>query len=430
MPADRVPDISTTLTDARGNTNLQWWRFWSRIAGQFSGTDAPLMPVNVPGLLSIVNAQARPVVLTPAAVVEAAKQLLAAIPRSAGRDQSTADLALMAQRPVTRTADRAALDLATIALSRLRVNAAPTTQSLFEGTHAERFFDYPAAGYPLRTLFFENDRTVFYIVVAVDLSGSAITDGTNLVKWLGGDVFRSDMVGKTITIDLVDYLVAGLIDDHRLLATTPVPADLTASYTSSYNAWQYLTGTMAGPLFNLPTADLGSGDVGFRFFESVLYGHAVVWNNSAFMGAGTGWTFEAGEGSAYYLVAAAAPGPVGWHAVDGSTVNYLKSDATVGSRTLQNVAGTPAYLKVGSGGDSLNAPVAPTLTGTGTTDASGTGASVTDTDAAIAAGTGTPATFLTGVGFDDPGHTHALTGTTLSNTGEPESFYSQLWFRQ
>ena len=43
----------------------------------------------------------------------------------------------------------------------------------------------------------------------------------------------------------------------------------------------------------------------------------------------------------------AAPTDTGWHACDGSTVNYLKYDGTLGSRTLPNVS-TAAYPKAGN----------------------------------------------------------------------------------
>lgn len=317
MPADREPDFTTPLQDDKGNTNPVWWRFWARVAGQFSGKDAPVMPVNVPGVLSVANAQARPRQLTEAAVMEAAEQLLAAIRRPQGGNSAALDLAAIAGRArqfVNR--EVGALDLAAIALSRIRpVQAAQAPQ----------------------------------IIVCTQ-------------------------------------------------ATFPVLAGTgpTFVYVSDFAHWIYWDGTTA--------------------------------------------TFADG-GSDYYTVAAAAPSAIGWHAVDGSTVAFLNADGSTTPKTLKNVAGTPAYLRVGAGADTLVAPVAPTISGI-SEDAPVTITGATDVDAG--AGTGlafavgvTPVTVAAHTHTHNAGtlaganHHHALTAANapISTTGEPENFYSQLWFR-
>lgn len=180
---------------------------------------------------------------------------------------------------------------------------------------------------------------------------------------------------------------------------------------------------------------LNAGNKG-SFIYVTDYAHWIYWD-------GTTPVFADG-GSDYYTVANAAPSAIGWHAVDGSVVNYLNADGTLTSKTLVNVAGTPAYLKVGPGTDTLNSPVAPTFTGTPATPAG----SVTSTF------TGTPKTWdvvdvvsLLGtqsVLEDDATNnpytpagtvvssfagTPATPAGTISNTAEPENFYSKLWFR-
>lgn len=286
MPADREPDFTTPLQDDKGNTNPVWWRFWARVAGQFSGKDAPVMPVNVPGVLSVANAQARPRQLTEAAVMEAAEQLLAAIRRPPEGNSAALDLAAIAGRArqfVNREAG--ALDLAAIALSRIRPAQAAQAPQIIVCTQAT---------FPV------------------------------------------------------------------LAGTGP-----TFVYVSDFAHWIYWDGTTA--------------------------------------------TFADG-GSDYYTVAAAAPSAIGWHAVDGSTVSFLNADGTLTVKTLKNVAGTPAYLKVGAGGDTLAAPVVPLFTGTPQTFAV---AAVTPTGAVNALITPNPYT----------------PAGTIGTTGEPESFYSTLWFR-
>lgn len=140
---------------------------------------------------------------------------------------------------------------------------------------------------------------------------------------------------------------------------------------------------------------------------------------------GTVTSFADG-GSNYYAVATAAPATVGWHAVDGSTVTYLLANGSLGTRTLANTVAVPGYLKVGSGSDTLISPVVPVITGV--TDTSTTG--VTASTTTIGDGTGAPEGVATGV--SDPGHSHTLTASniSISSDGEPEHFYSRLWFRR
>lgn len=166
------------------------------------------------------------------------------------------------------------------------------------------------------------------------------------------------------------------------------------------------------------------------------FAHWIYWD-------GTTAVFADG-GSNYYSVAAAAPGAIGWHAVDGSAVYFLNPDGTLTAKTLANVAGTPGYLKVGAGTDTLHAPVAPTISGH--TDAAATSITVSAAAAATAASAsinsaavGTPTTVLVppfsggggGGAVTDPQHQHNLSSANapISTTGEPENFYSALWFR-
>lgn len=145
-------------------------------------------------------------------------------------------------------------------------------------------------------------------------------------------------------------------------------------------------------------------------------------------------------GSNYYAVAPAAPSAIGWHAVDGSPVSFLNADGTLTAKTLENVAGTPAFLKVGAGADALAAPVAPTFAGTPATPAGAVASTFTGAPQAFA----TAAATATGavIAFTGPnpytpagGVISAFTGTpatpagAVSATGEPEAFYSKLWFR-
>jgi hypothetical protein len=316
MPADRSPNIDAPLTNKDGSTNLQWWKFWKSLAGQFSGKDAPLMPVNVPGVLSAANAQPKRTPLTEAAVIEAAQQLIAALPRHC-RDDRALDLALAALRPNANVnRETGALDLATVALARIRPPAPPAPPQIIVCTQAT----FPT-----------------------------------------------------------------------LAGTSP-----TFIYVSDFAHWIYWDGTTA--------------------------------------------TFADG-GSDYYTVAPSAPSGVGWHAVDGSTVSFLNADGTLTAKTLKNVAAQKTYLAVGSGADTLNAPTAPTISGqtddsavtiTGATDVdSGAGSTLLIT-AGLVSDTVAAHTHTHGPGtLAGANHHHGLTAGSapISTTGEPENFYSALWFR-
>lgn len=121
--------------------------------------------------------------------------------------------------------------------------------------------------------------------------------------------------------------------------------------------------------------------------------------------SGTGTTF-ADDGSNYYGVSAGIPNSVGWHAVDGSTVSFLKADGTLGSKVLKNVAANPSFIEVGAGTDTLVAAVAPGFTGS-------------LAPGSVPAGTGLPVSVVSGLGT-----------LAVNAAGAPPAFYSTLWYRQ
>jgi hypothetical protein len=140
--------------------------------------------------------------------------------------------------------------------------------------------------------------------------------------------------------------------------------------------WVYAIGEGAFTQATLP-ADLGTSDAGF-LAQVTDYGHRLKW-------IGSGWGWAPGDsGSDYKQDFFDAPAGNGWHLCDGSTVNYLKSDGTLGSKTLPNLAGNPAYIKSGNAyTGTINSAVPPVVpsenTGTPsltTTVQSGTGATV------------------------------------------------------
>jgi len=115
------------------------------------------------------------------------------------------------------------------------------------------------------------------------------------------------------------------------------------------------------------------------------YYHLLFWDGATFN--------FCGDPSNIYIVADVSPGN-GWHACDGSIVNYLNANGTLTAKTLPNIT-TEVFLAVGSAGDGLtHIAVAPSVGTHGATNGSDFNA-------------------VTSVGAD----------------GTPASFYSKLWFR-
>lgn len=153
------------------------------------------------------------------------------------------------------------------------------------------------------------------------------------------------------------------------------------------------------------------------------YAHILEWT-------GTAWEWGPGEsGSGYFADFAVAPTAAGWHACDGSTVAYLKSDGTTANATLPNTVGTAAYRESAAAyASAITAKVVPTISGH---TESGT-ANITDTALANVAVTGaaSAATHNTEV---DSGHTHNLTAANapIALPGDPVPNYQAItWFRQ
>lgn len=68
--------------------------------------------------------------------------------------------------------------LVTLALARAPQRNPSLSSLVIEDTHANRLLNFPATSYPIGTLFWETDRTVWYLV--------ALVGGVNVWIWTGG----------------------------------------------------------------------------------------------------------------------------------------------------------------------------------------------------------------------------------------------------
>jgi hypothetical protein len=189
-------------------------------------------------------------------------------------------------------------------------------------------------------------------------------------------------------------------------------------FLSNIGAWirhlQY-----ASPLVSKTQASLAAyaltltADDANLLVEVTDYAHILRWTGSA-------WQWGPGEtGGGFFSPFAIAPG-TGWHACDGSSVAYLKSDGTTANVTVPNTAGSAAYLKPGAAySATITAATVPTVTAPTFT---GTPVTPTGTVSAIAA-TATTTVLVTSSGAVQvaaQNHTHAaptFTGAALTPAG-------------
>lgn len=198
--------------------------------------------------------------------------------------------------------------------------------------------------------------------------------------------------------------------------------DRTVFYLAVGSHWNYVDGTMICTQAALPN-DLGAHDVGFIAHVTV-YGHDLRWG-------GSNWDWEnysdqSGQGPVMFEVDPAS----GWHLYDGSAVTYLKSDGTLGTVTLPDLAGTAAYLKAGSPPSGPNAAVAPTASPS--TTGSGTANIGVDNGGGTTFATGTAGSATAAAhthNHTDSGHTHSIPAIIIGTNGEPRNLVRKPWFR-
>lgn len=163
-----------------------------------------------------------------------------------------------------------------------------------------------------------------------------------------------------------------------------------------------------------------------QLIEVTDYAHILRWT-------GTAWEWGPGENGSNYFVdgTGTAPNSVGWHACDGATVKYLKSDGTLSTNVTLPDETTAGYVK--SGATYTGSPVsatAPTLTNP-TVNSNTTGISIADHSTAAntpVTGAATRVTTANHV-ITDPGHGHTLSGGSVGTNGEPVHTVYPRFFR-
>ena len=136
------------------------------------------------------------------------------------------------------------------------------------------------------------------------------------------------------------------------------------------------------------------------------YDHTLYWTGAA-------WSFRNGERSDYTQLFHDAPTPsVGWHICDGSAgVSYLKSDGTLGTKTLPDLVGSPSFVELSNASTGvITAAVHPTVTNTLATSPATTGVTATGPGSTAASNPTTTSTSTT-VNVTTSGSTAVATGT-------------------
>lgn len=172
-----------------------------------------------------------------------------------------------------------------------------------------------------------------------------------------------NLLRNTLSVGGVPNLTGTRADRVAISAANYPPGtlfyetDSTLFYIVEGSNWVYSSGTYQQTQAELAAliAALGTND-SEMLIEVTDYGHVLRW---------TGTALDWGPndlGSAYFQDFGAAPTKTGWHACDGTTVNYLKADGTLGSLLLPNSIATASYRKLGSiYSAAITAAVNPTL---------------------------------------------------------------------
>lgn len=149
-------------------------------------------------------------------------------------------------------------------------------------------------------------------------------------------------------------------------ATLFFETDSKLVYVSDGTNWTYAAGFYQLTQSQIAAfiAGLGANDA-HLVLDVTDYRHMLQWTGSALHR----WSGDSEHSDTFHAFGA-APTDAGWHAADASTVSFLNYDGTLGSRTLPNTAGSPAYMKFGAAySSSITAAAAPTFSGVSYTPA-------------------------------------------------------------
>lgn len=286
-------------------------------------------------------------------------------------------------------------------------------------THANRA-NFDPANY-VGGFYFETDRRLLYVSIAITSSGTVDTAGTG-VTWVSGANFQQNWVGGQITINAVVYTIAavaaggpGGVTTLTLATSAGVQAAVAFSQGPTPE-WAYVAGECSFVQASLP-ADLGTLDHGLLVQVSD-YAHQLRWSGSTLA---FGWApGDAGSGMMGWFDV--APG-AGWKLIDGlgddgsaigasHPIKILKSDGTLRNNTTAKDQTGGSYVRSkGTYSGTVAAAVTPTLSGTTASGTANLGVST-----ANHVGRDDIASFTAAASNHthvDSGHTHAV--GTLAN---------------
>jgi hypothetical protein len=212
---------------------------------------------------------------------------------------------------------------------------------VIEDTHANRLLNYPAANYPVGTLFYETnstqtDRQSLYLVQAFS--------GVNQWIFVAG-LFASALGNRPADLGIYD---AGF---HFYAVDYTVGEDWNGTQ------WVYRYGRSYGGhgILAALASTLTAQDTGWLASDE-QYGHRFYWN-------ATVWAFEPGEESQYIAMASSTAAPKGgpWYPCDGGTYACENSDGTTTNVTTPNLNTPVAAIMSGGFHATVYPATAPTL---------------------------------------------------------------------
>jgi hypothetical protein len=249
----------------------------------------------------------------------------------------------------------------------------PIELGTIEDTHANRLANYPAASYPLGTLFFETnptqtDRQSLY---AVQLNNAGAHTWAYVAGWCE----------KTFSLRPSDL---GASDTGFLFYAT----DYTVTERWNGTHWLYVAGITQGTFAELSTLSglLTASEAGWLLADST-YGHTWIWNGS--------WAFAQGEQSQYIVMGPASPQGGVWYPCDGGTYTCANANGTTANIVTPALNTNVAAIMGGGASGTLHAATAATPATTQGVTIGGAGPAIVALNAPSVANGGLPQYFTT-----------------------------------
>jgi hypothetical protein len=327
---------------------------------------------------------------------------------------------------------------------------------VIEDTHANRLANYPPGSYAVGTLFWETDRSVFYLVVlnvTTPVWEYASGQMNNSYANLPTDLASANTFDNRFLFHDVTYshfymwrnvtaggwvVLSGVYED--VLANRPTfTAGTFVGFTfraSDYGiqerwngtAWEFVSGDGTGAFVALATMAtvFGNPEKGFTWYDTD-YKHVWFWE-------GSGWNGFFAAGQVVMSANGSAPPGGVFYPCDGGTYTVPLPNATTTSITTENLNGTTAAIFAGGFSSGVNAASSPTWASGAKTDTHTHTATVTNNANVVVTGVTTDVvstqTVTTSATAANLSNANAVINPpSVANGGLPAYFRMSFWLQ-